>query len=51
MLAKILRRIERTINTRQAYKFFLRDWQSLGDLKDCAAIVSTMRYGQTLEPL
>ena len=51
MLAKILRRIERTINTRQAYKFFLRDWQSLGDLKECAAILSTLRYRQTLEPL
>jgi LmbE family N-acetylglucosaminyl deacetylase len=50
-LATLLRRLERTINTRQTYKFFMRDWTSLTDLKTCARVVSTMRFSQTLEPL
>ena len=50
-LATLMRRIERTINTRQTYKFFIRDWKSLTDLKTCARVVSTMRFNQTLEPL
>ncbi|RPI55071.1 MAG: hypothetical protein EHM55_08975 [Acidobacteria bacterium] len=51
VLATVLRRLERTINTRQAYKFFMRDWKSLTDLQSCARVVSTMRFNQTLEPL
>jgi N-acetylglucosamine malate deacetylase 1 len=47
----MLRRLERSINTRQAYKFFLRDWLSLTDLQSCAQAVSTMRFTRTLEPL
>jgi LmbE family N-acetylglucosaminyl deacetylase len=50
-LATLWRRLERTINTRQTYKFFMRDWKSLTDLKTCARVVSTMRFSQTLEPL
>ena len=30
----MLRRLERTINTRQTYKFFIRDWTSLTDLQE-----------------
>ncbi len=48
---KLTRRIERSINSRQTYKFFIRDWKSLTDLKTCARVVSTMRFNQTLEPL
>ena len=47
----MLRRLERTINTRQTYKFFMRDWKALTDLQNCARVVSTMRFNQTLEPL
>ena len=47
----MLRRLERTINTRQAYKFFMRDWKALTDLQSCAKVVSTMRFNQTLQPL
>jgi LmbE family N-acetylglucosaminyl deacetylase len=47
----LTRRLERTINSRQTYKFFIRDWKSLTDLKTCARVVSTMRFNQTLEPL
>ena len=48
---KLTRRLERTINSRQTYKFFVRDWTSLTDLKACARVVSTMRFNQTLQPL
>ena len=48
---KFTRRLERTINSRQTYKFFIRDWTSLTDLKACARVVSTIRFNQTLEPL
>jgi LmbE family N-acetylglucosaminyl deacetylase len=51
VFGRVLRRLERTINTRQAYKFFMRDWKSLTDLETCARVVSTMRFRQTLEPL
>ena len=51
VVGRILRRLERTINTRQAYKFFMRDWKSLTDLETCAKVVSTVRSRQTLEPL
>ncbi len=50
-LSRIVRRLERTVNTRQAYKFFLRDWLSLTDLQTCASVLSTMRFTRTLEPL
>ena len=30
----MLKRLERTINTRQTYKFFIRDWTSLTDLQE-----------------
>ena len=51
MLARILKRIERSVNSRQAYKFFIRDWIALQDLQRCADAVSTMRFTRTLEPL
>lgn len=51
VFVRMLKRLERTINTRQAYKFYMRDWQSLTDLQTCARVVSTIRSRQTLEPL
>ena len=51
VLARILKRIERSVNSRQAYKFFMRDWIALNDLQRCADAVSTMRFTRTLEPL
>ena len=51
VLTRIIKRIERTVNSRQAYNFFLRDWQSLADLPGCAAVLSTQRFTRTLEPL
>lgn len=51
VFARIVKRVERTINSRQAYKFFLRDWLALGDLQRSADVISTMRFTRTLEPL
>jgi LmbE family N-acetylglucosaminyl deacetylase len=51
VLEKVMKRLERTINTRQAYKFFMRDWQALTDLQNCSRVVSSLRFRQTLEPL
>jgi len=48
---KILNRIERTLNTHQAYKFFIKDWIELNDLKLCSQIVSTMRFFKKIDPL
>lgn len=36
---------------RSAYRFFIRDWRSLGDLQRCADAVATMRHSINLEPL
>lgn len=47
----MLLRLERTINSRQAYKFFLRDWRSLPDLRSCADVLATMRATRTLEAI
>ena len=35
VLAKVLRRIKRSVNSRQAYTFFMRDWIALNDLQRC----------------
>ena len=36
---------------KSAYRFLIRDWRSLGDLKRCADAVATMRHSINLEPL
>lgn len=47
----LIKRIERSINTRKAYKFFIKDWVELRDLKTCSVVVGTMRFSRNLEPL
>ena len=51
MIRGIVRRLERMIHARQAYKFFIRDWVALDDLKLCAEVVGTMRFSRNLDPL
>jgi LmbE family N-acetylglucosaminyl deacetylase len=36
---------------RKAYKFFIRDWISLGDLAGCQEVLATLRFSKTLDPL
>lgn len=36
---------------RKAYKFFLHDWTSLGDLQRAADVLATMRFSQNLAPV
>jgi LmbE family N-acetylglucosaminyl deacetylase len=44
-------RLERLIQSRQAYKFIIKDWVALTDLNLCAQVVSTMRFSRNLIPL
>lgn len=37
--------------SRRAYKFFIRDWISLGDLNRCRDVLSTMRFSRNLQPI
>lgn len=39
------------LRTRQAYKFFMKDWTALSDLQACADVLSTMRFTRTLSPV
>lgn len=51
MLRQWIMRLERTIRSRQAYKFFIRDWARLKDIDLCADVLKTMRTGRVIEPL
>ncbi|MBM3524301.1 MAG: hypothetical protein FJX57_15205 [Alphaproteobacteria bacterium] len=51
MLKGLARRLEGSFRGRQAYKFFIKDWVSLGDLQACSAVVGAMRFSRNLEPL
>jgi LmbE family N-acetylglucosaminyl deacetylase len=51
MLRHWIRRLERTIRSRQAYKFFIQDWTRLRDIDVSADILKTMRIGRLIEPL
>lgn len=49
------RRIARIVKSyffsRKAYKFLIRDWKSLADLRLCSDAMATMRYSVNLEPV
>lgn len=51
MIFRIARFIFRLVATRQAYKFFIKDWTELTDLHTAAFVSSTMRFSQNLQPL
>ena len=44
-----VRRLEALVNRRSAYKFFIRDWVALGDLKAASQVVNTLRFSRNLE--
>jgi len=46
-----VRRIEELLRSRAVYKFFLKDWTALSDLKVCAQVVQTMRFTRNLTTL
>lgn len=46
-----MQRLERIVRSRQAYKFFLREWSRLDDIETTADILRTLRFGRMLEPL
>ena len=50
LAARLLRRVERLLMGRRAYKWVLRDWLSLGDLRAAAELLGTMRFTRQIEP-
>lgn len=44
-------RLRNLVLARSAYRFVIRDWQHLGDLRRCADAVATLRASVNLEPL
>lgn len=44
-------RLRNLVLARSAYRFIIRDWQNLGDLRRCADAVATLRASVNLEPL
>jgi N-acetylglucosamine malate deacetylase 1 len=46
-----IRRLDQTIRSRQAYKFFIQDWTRLRDIDICADVLKTMRVRRLIEPL
>jgi N-acetylglucosamine malate deacetylase 1 len=51
MFKNYLRRLEALINRRSAYKFFIRDWVALGDLRAATQVLNTTRFSRNLEPV
>ncbi len=43
-------RIKQYLLDRKAYRFFIKDWVSLGDLQACADVMGTMRFTRNLTP-
>ena len=50
MIRRIYHLLKNFIARRSAYRFFIKDWRHLGDVRKCADAVSTMRHSQNLEP-
>lgn len=50
-LPYVINILKNLIMQRSAYRFFIRDWRSLGDLTHCATAVSTLRYSVNLQPV
>lgn len=50
-LSRLLSRIERSLAGRKAYRFLIRDWIGLGDLRRASDVIQTMRFTQNLLPL
>jgi LmbE family N-acetylglucosaminyl deacetylase len=49
-LRSLVARLERLAMGRKAYKWVLRDWQHLGDLRNAATLIETMRFSRQIEP-
>ncbi|PJI41888.1 PIG-L family deacetylase [Ferrovibrio sp.] len=50
-LRNLAQRIDRHFQTRQAYKFFIKDWTGLDDLHAAAPLLGTMRFSRNLQPV
>lgn len=51
MLRATVKLLKSLVMRRTAYRFFMRDWRSLGDLDRCADAAATFRHSVNLEPV
>lgn len=51
MIRRVLAMLKNLIMPRTAYRFFIKDWQHLGDLQRCADAVATLRHSINMEPI
>lgn len=47
-LKTVLKRLVRFVDTRRAYKFYLKQWMTLTDLKQATQVVNSMRFSQQI---
>lgn len=47
----LLNRMENFLWSRKKYKFIIKDWLTLPDLKSCAEVLKTMRFTQNIKPV
>lgn len=48
-IRRLAQRLEASLRTRRAYKFFLRDWVALNDLSAAADVIKTVRFSRKLD--
>src|SRR3954465_15773398 len=48
-IRRLVQRLEASLRTRRAYKFFLRDWVALNDLSAAADVIKTIRFSRKLD--
>ena len=51
LIKRIFNRIEKIIKSKITYKFFIKDWMELKDIKVLSNVLSTARFTRTLTPL
>ncbi len=51
LIKKIFNKIDKIIKSKIAYKFFIKDWLELKDIRVLANVLSTARFTRTLTPL
>ena len=51
LLKKIFNRIDKIIKSKVSYKFFIKDWIEIKDIKVLSNVLSTVRFTRNLEPL
>lgn len=50
-IQRLVRRMLQILWSKKSYKFLVKDWVALTDLKSCAAVLHTMRFSRNLQPI